>query len=142
MMLLQNTAFLPMFREAMKGRGRVGDRKLDELEPSKLEGQGDAALAEIFQAVSDNRTDAARKTLAYLEDDGSPQELIDAARRLIFLKGTNSHDYKFSSAVLEDYYHVSPEWRNRFLATGMYNLRGAGDRDNSLVQRTREALNA
>ena len=140
MMLLQNTAFLPMFREAMKGRGRVGDRKLDELEPSKPEGQGDAALAEIFQAVSDNRTDAARKTLAYLENDGNPKELIDTARRLIFLKGTNSHDYKFSSAVLEDYYHVSPEWRNPFMATGMYNLRGAGDRDNNLVQRTREAF--
>ncbi|HZZ27241.1 MAG TPA: hypothetical protein VFE46_04470 [Pirellulales bacterium] len=33
---------------------------------------------------------------------------IDAARLLVFLKGNNAHDYKFSSAVLEDYYHVSP----------------------------------
>ncbi|HUG91429.1 MAG TPA: twin-arginine translocation signal domain-containing protein [Planctomycetaceae bacterium] len=142
MMLLQNAAFLPLFREAMKGRGRVGDGKLDELEPSTPEGSGDEALADIFQSVSQNRTDGARKALAFLDGQGSPNELIDTARRLIFLKGTNSHDYKFSSAVLEDYYHISPEWRNRFLASGMYNLRGAGDRDNGLVQRTREALNA
>jgi hypothetical protein len=61
---------------------------------------------------------------------------------LIFLKGNNAHDYKFSSAVLEDFYNVSPAWRDRFLATSVFNLRGSGDRDNSLVARTREALRA
>jgi hypothetical protein len=59
---------------------------------------------------------------------------------LVFLKGDNSHDYKFSSAVLEDYYHVSPAWRNRFLAAGVFNLRSSEDRDNALVKRTRAAL--
>ena len=78
--------------------------------------------------------------LGYLDAGQSAEDLIAAARRLIFLKGDNAHDYKFSSAVLEDYYHVSPEWRNRYLASSVYNLRGSGDRDNSLVQRTRAAL--
>jgi hypothetical protein len=59
---------------------------------------------------------------------------------LIFLKGNNSHDYKFSSAVLEDYYHVSPAWRNRYLAASVFNLRGSGGPDNELVKRTRAAL--
>jgi hypothetical protein len=59
---------------------------------------------------------------------------------LIFLKGNNAHDYKFSTAVLEDYYHVSPAWRNRFLASSVYNLRGSAGSDNALVQRTRAAL--
>jgi len=59
---------------------------------------------------------------------------------LIFLKGNNSHDYKFSSAVLEDFHHVSPAWRDRFLAASVFNLRGSGDKDNSLVNRTRAAL--
>ena len=68
------------------------------------------------------------------------QRFIDAARVLIFLKGYDSHDYKFSSAALEDFYHVSPGWRNRYLASSVFRLRGSGGRDNGLVRRTREAL--
>ena len=83
---------------------------------------------------------AARKVLGYLDGHGDPKALIDAARVLVFLKGNDSHDYKFSSAVLEDYYHVTPKWRNRYLAAAMFNLPGSGDRDNGLVERTRAAL--
>jgi hypothetical protein len=61
---------------------------------------------------------------------------------LIFLKGTNAHDYKYSTAALEDYLHVSPSWRNRYLAASVFNLKGSGSPDNKLVQRTREALKA
>ena len=83
---------------------------------------------------------AAGKTLAYLDAHPDPQEFVDAARLLIFLKGTNAHDYKFSSAVLEDHRHVSPMWRNRFLASSGFNLRGSAGPDHRLVQRTRSAL--
>ena len=83
---------------------------------------------------------AAGKALALLEQQQQPEQFINAARRLIFLKGTNSHDYKFSSAALEDFYNVSPAWRNRYLASSVFNLRGALDRDNDLVERTRAAL--
>ena len=65
---------------------------------------------------------------------------IDEIRRRIFLKGTDAHHYKFSSAVLEDFEHVSPKWRNHFLALSMYNLKGSGDRNNGLVDRIRGAL--
>ena len=83
---------------------------------------------------------AARKVLAYVKANPAPEEFIKAARRLVFLKGNNSHDYKFSSAVLEDYAHVSAAWRGRFLAASVFNLRGSGDKDNELVKRTRAAL--
>ena len=63
-----------------------------------------------------------------------------AARRLVFLKGTDAHDYKFSSAVLEDYYHVSPTWRDRVLATSFHYLPTSRQPDNKLVARTRAAL--
>jgi hypothetical protein len=62
------------------------------------------------------------------------------ARRLIFNKGNDSHDYKFSSAALEDFYHAMPAWRNRFLATAMFNLRGSGHANNALIQQARQAL--
>jgi hypothetical protein len=142
LLLLQNAAFVPLFREAMRGRGRVGEAQVDGLEPAALSATGPEAVEEIFRDVSGNRESAARKVLDYLKKGGDAGELISAARVLIFLKGTNSHDYKFSSAALEDYFNASPGWRDRFLATSVYNLRGAGDRDNRLVERTRAALQA
>ena len=75
-----------------------------------------------------------------MQAGGDATQFISAARRLIFLKGRNAHDYKFSSAVLEDFYHVSRQWRDLFLALSVFNLRGSGERDNNLVQRTRNAL--
>ncbi|MBW3599683.1 MAG: hypothetical protein KY475_20735, partial [Planctomycetes bacterium] len=140
LLLLQTAAFLPMFRARMPGRGRVGDERIMELEPIAPETKGEGAIEEIFADVSGKQMQAARKVLGYLQNGGDPEQLITAARRLVFLKGNDSHDYKFSSAVLEDYYHVSPQWRDRFLATSVFNLQGAGQPDNRLVQRTRAAL--
>ena len=77
-----------------------------------------------------------------LQAGGQAEEVVHAARRLIFLKGRDAHDYKFSSAVLEDYHHVSPALRNEFLALSVFNLRGTGDKDNGLVSRIRTALDA
>ena len=57
-----------------------------------------------------------------IKRDAKP--FIDAARVLVFRKGNDSHDYKFSSAVLEDYRRVSPRWRDRYLAASVFNLQG------------------
>jgi hypothetical protein len=112
---------------------------LTQLAPVSLRGDR-PATEEIFSDVSSNKMDAAGKVLSYLASHPDPTELIDAARLLIFLKGTNAHDYKFSSAVLEDHANVSPEWRAQFLAASVFNLRGSSGRDNTLVERTRAAL--
>jgi hypothetical protein len=142
LLLLQNAAFLPLFRAALGGRGKVGDARIDRLEPLATSEGGPGAIEEIFADASRNRTDAARKALAYLQAGHDPQPLIVAARRLVFLKGDDAHDYKFSSAVLEDYYNASPTWRERYLASSLLLLPGSADRENSLVKRTREALQA
>jgi hypothetical protein len=78
--------------------------------------------------------------LRYLQDEKSPAAFAQAARRLIFLKGTNSHDYKYSSAVLEDYHAMTPKWRDRFLAASSFYFKGSSDPDNQLVSRIRAAL--
>jgi hypothetical protein len=136
-LLLQACAFVPMFRARMTAKAsRVG---LDDLTPLAIQ-RPSGAVDEILSDVSTDRMHAARKVRQYLEDGGNVQDLMNAARRLIFLKGDNAHDYKFSAAVLEDYFNVSPAWRARFLATSVFNLRGSGDRDNALVARTRAAL--
>jgi hypothetical protein len=137
MLLLQNAAFLAMFRQAMGAK--IGSQKLDELAPV-APGKGEKPVDEIFADVGRDKMTAAAKTLAYLDSNRDPSAFVDAARVLIFLKGSNAHDYKFSSAVLEDFRHVSPVWRNRYLAASVFNLRGSAAPDNKLVQRTRSAL--
>jgi hypothetical protein len=139
LLLLQTAAFLTLFRG---DRGGEKDVRIDLFEPLPIKATVASAVEEIFGDVSRDRMTAARKMAAYLKENPQPEKLIDAARRLIFLKGNNSHDYKFSSAVLEDYFHVSPAWRDRFLASSVFNLRGSGGPDNELVKRTRAALRA
>lgn len=142
MMLLQNAAFVPLFREAVQRRGgELADIKLDALEPLAPE-SNDGGVDDIFVDVSEDRLRAARKTLAYARQHPNPERFINTARALVFLKGKDSHDYKFSSAVLEDYYHVSPAWRDKYLAASVFNLRGLRAPDTALAERSRAALKA
>ena len=145
MMLLQNAAFVPLFRDAVKSRGgELADIKLDGLEPlaPNPAPQMIVAPSRIFSSMSATTGSAARKTLAYARQHPSPERFINTARALVFLKGKDSHDYKFSSAVLEDYYHVSPNWRDRYLAASVFNLRGSRAPDTALAERSRAALRA
>jgi hypothetical protein len=132
-LLLQNAAFLTMFRD----RGAVKEGvKIDEFEPV----DGVPSIEEIFAEVSGNKVVAAQKALAYLKSAKNPRPFLDEAQRLIYLKGNGSHDYKFSSAVLEDYYHITGGMRDRFLAASVYWLQGSKKKDTDLVARTRAAL--
>ena len=136
LLVLQAAAFLPLFREAMHGRGKVGDARIDTLEPA---GGGD--VDEVFATLSRDRAAAARMALGLVRaDPANARRLVDAGRLLVFLKGTDTHDYKFSAAVMEDYAAVSPAWRDRFLAAGLYWLKGSGGPDAPVVARTRAAL--
>lgn len=137
LLLLQNCAFVPMFRARMSAK--AAHTGIDDVQPLAIR-RPSGAIEEILSDVSTDRMNAARKVRQYLNDGGGVQDLMNAARRLIFLKGQNAHDYKFSAAVLEDYFNVSPAWRGQFLATSVFNLKGSGDRDSALVERTRAAL--
>jgi hypothetical protein len=136
LLLLQNAAFLPLYRGERKDSGL----HIDTLEPLAPSATGDEAVAEIFAGASKDRLTAARKTLGYLQGAPNANAFAAAARRLIFLKGRDAHDYKFSSAVLEDYARLAPPWRDRLLAASVFYFRGSSDPDNGLVQRTRAAL--
>ena len=139
LLLLQNAAFLPLFRGNPDSLKQV---HIDELPSAEPKTDAAPTVEEIFADISRDRMRAAGKVLAYLKQNPQPTDFINAARRLVFLKGTDSHDYKFSSAALEDYQQVSPPWRERFLAASVFNLRGSGAPDNELVKRTRAALGA
>ena len=142
LMMLQNAAFLPMFRDGMNRRGDVKEVTVAKL--AETESDAKPSVDAIFETLGSQPLDAARMTLAYLQGEenhaAKAKELIDAARVLIFRKGSNAHDYKFSSAILEDYYHVSPQWRDTYLASNIFLLRDSKRSDNQLVQRTQAAL--
>ncbi|HZV06306.1 MAG TPA: hypothetical protein VE999_14600 [Gemmataceae bacterium] len=141
LLMLQTAAFLSMFRQAMGSQGKLAGVKIDRLEKAELTGDPRQCVEEIFATVSKDRMLAARKTLSLMDGDSRRfPSVVTAAERLIFSKGNDSHDYKFSSAALEDYYYVTPPWRARYAAASMFNLKGAGDRDNNLIERTRAAL--
>lgn len=137
--VLQAAAFLPLFREAMKSRGKVGDERIDQLKPAEQDGE--FGVADVFATLSKDKMAAARQALGYMKGnpDGA-RRLIDAGRLLIFLKGTDTHDYKFSAAVMEDYSFISPAWRDRFLAASLFWLKGSGGPDSPVVKRTRAAI--
>jgi hypothetical protein len=143
LMILQNAAFLPMFRTAIEQRGGVQDLTIDNL-GSQDQDHGEIGIDDVFAELGEAPLSAARRVLVSLNNTNHPaataEQLMNAARLLIFLKGDDPHDYKFSSAVLEDYYHVSPSWRNQYLALNMFKMRSAADPDNRLVERTRAAL--
>ncbi len=141
LLLLQCASFLPLFREAMKNRGEVAETRIDLLESSALPRETPTPDW-VFADVGRDRAAAAAKTLAYLNSGGNARALVDTARLLVFLKGNDSHDYKFSSAVLEDYRHLSAAFRHRFLAASTYWFRGSTAPDNAFVSRIREALRA
>ena len=136
LLLLQNASFLALFRGNAKDKGI----RIDKLEPLATKSTGAEAVEEIFADLGKDRLSAARKVLTLLQDNADPKPFADAARRLIFLKGRDSHDYKFSSAVFEDYQQLDAPWRDRYLAASVFNLRGSSDTDNDLVKRTRAAL--
>ncbi|MFD0895005.1 hypothetical protein ACFQ5Q_15355 [Luteolibacter ambystomatis] len=136
-LMLQNASFLTLFRDDAEVKGGV---EIDTFEALPAELKGEEAVAEIFVGLAEDRMTAARRTLGYLDAGGNPKLFTDAAQRLIYLKGTDSHDYKYSSAVIEDFGGLSPACRNRFLAASTHWLKGSSIADSPLVARSRAAL--
>ncbi len=52
LLMLQSAAFLPMFRQAMTGRGKLADVQIDKLEKAEFKGDPCEAAEEIFNDVS------------------------------------------------------------------------------------------
>lgn len=137
-LLLQAASFNAEFLNAAKNRGALKEITLEQWE--HREPQGGTTVDDVLARITDNKLEASTQLYGYLEGGGDADQFMNAARRMIFQKGRDSHDYKFSSAVLEDYSALTPAWRNRFLALSVFNLKGSGDGDNGVVTRTRAAL--
>jgi hypothetical protein len=138
-LLLQAAAFVPLFRSTA-GLNSPDGVAIDDFEAIAPKAEGASPLEEIFVDVSRDKMLAAKKSLGWLRTSGAAEPFIAMAQRLIYLKGMDSHDYKFSSAALEDYRNLSPAVRDRYLAASVFWLKGSGAPDNPLIARTRAAL--
>jgi hypothetical protein len=136
--LLQAVGWLPFYRDRIKPSTLPG---LDVMEPASLSSKGDEAVAEVFETVGKDRTLAAQKVLAFLREGGSPAPIFAAARRMIFHKGKDSHEYKYGAAVWEECLLVSdPKWQAPLAAASMAYVPGSSTPDSPLMKRAREAV--
>ncbi len=140
LLLLQNASLLPMFRDAAAARGTLREAPIEQLESTRPPGTSEVAIREVFEAVGDNRRRAAEKLLGYLDADRPLEPLLAKTRELLSHKSGGVHDYKFTSAALEDFQHVSRPWRNRYLACGAMHFCGPGAPDSPIVSRARAVL--
>lgn len=138
LILLQNAAFLPMFRKSMHERGQVRDFQLDALQPVSVKGKGDELVDTIFAELQRDPLSAAKRTLAYAQSEAPWKPWIQQAQRLIIHKGTGAHDYKFGFAALEDQQYVSPPWRPYYAAASVFKLQSTSEPDNALIERIRK----
>jgi hypothetical protein len=139
--LLQAIGWQPMFRGRIKpGEGLA----IDALEPKAPESQGADAVGDVFATIDrgvETRAAAAAKTVGYLGAGGSADLLFAAARRMIFHKGRDSHDYKYGAAAWEECVLASdPKWRAPLAAAMMFNLPGSKTPDSPLMNQAREAV--
>jgi hypothetical protein len=138
LLLLQNAAFLPLFRDTRGGGPPVKLSALQAAAPDK----DVPSPSEILSEAGRDRKRATQLALGYLQKGGDPRNLVHAARNTVILKGRGAHDYKYASAALEDYLHISPPWRERYLATSLLLVPPSTRTDNPLIERARAVLSA
>ena len=135
--LLQAAGWQPLYRERIKAPNPV---VIDAIPDDAEVDIGIAGVEQIFDAVSRDRATAAAETVAFLARGGSPDALFDAASRMIFRKGGDSHDYKYGAAIWEESLKATdPRWRPRLAAAAMHYVPSPKKGDNPLMIRAREA---
>ena len=139
-LLLQNASFLGMFcQRVVSGKHRPD--KVGDFVATQVAEDNAMAMAEVVQSIAKDNDLSARNLIGLLSrQPNMAREFIDRARQLVFVKGTDSHDYKFSSAIMEDCFHLSPALRPKYLAMSVFKLNGPSQPDTPLLPRLRACL--
>lgn len=140
LMLLQGVGWMGQFAHVMAGRNDYGNVDIAKLDGGEIAATPAEAAEEILALVSTKPAEAAAKAFRYAEKYPDPSGLQRASQSLIFAKGRDAHDYKYSAAIFEDYGLVSPSWRPQMLATSAYYMRGNSLEDSEVMKRAREAV--
>lgn len=140
MALLQAAGWLPLYRARTKSPSAV---HLDAIEAIAPEGSPNDAVARIFDEVGRDRKRAAAMAVGYLQNGGEVDDVFDLARRMIFHKGRESHQYKYGAALWEEArLATDPAWRNALTAAAMSYVPAATSPESPLMERARDAARA
>jgi len=139
-LLLQNASYLGMFCQRVTSGKHRPDR-VSDFRTAQIPEDNAMALQQVVQAIAVDNDLSARSLIGLLAREPSmAQNFMERARQMVFLKGTDSHDYKFSSAIIEDYFHLSPGLRSQYLAMSVFKLNGPSQPDTPLMPRLRACL--
>ncbi len=138
--LLQGIGWMCHFSKFMAGKSQgLKDLKITEIESAKSNGSAGSAAQEILNLVVKDKPAAAAKAMTFANEHENADVFFAAARRLVFRKGTDAHDYKYAVSIIEDFNRVSKRWRPHMLATATYHLRGSTLPDSPVMLRAIEA---
>jgi hypothetical protein len=136
--LLQAAGWMPLFR------GRIQDDPsllLDQMEPIAPGTSGAEAIGEIFSTVGRDRRQAAARAIGYVQAGGNPEDLYAAARRLIFHKANDSHQYKYGAASWEEArLATDPKWQAPLAAASLAYFPSSDLPNSPLMQRAADAI--
>jgi hypothetical protein len=136
--LLQAAGWIPLFRARTNTANPIS---IDAIEAISPRSEGDDALNAIFATAHKSRTEAAARAVGYLFQGGSSDAFFAVARRLIFHKGRDSHDYKYGAAAWEEFRLASnPKWREPIAAAMLAQLPDPEAADSPLMKRARAAV--
>ncbi len=99
-----------------------------------------AAAENIVNMMSGDRNAAARGAFGYATLHANHPALFSAARRLVFTRATDPHDYKYPAAAFEDIPIVSPPWLPHMLAASMLHIPAPTAPESRAIQRAKEAI--
>jgi hypothetical protein len=111
-----------------------------ELAPQTPSDDPAAAAESILTTMATDRIAAARSVFAYATRHANHTALFSAARRLVFTRAADTHDYKYPAAAFEDIPAVSPAWRPHMLAASMLHIPPVTAPESDLIRRAKEAV--
>jgi hypothetical protein len=121
--------------------GRELSRHGDDAEAGDA---GDAAATATAQRIlagaSRDPRAAACAAFDFAQRHDSHTALFDAARRLVFTRAADTHDYKYPAAAFEDIAAVAPRWRPHMLAATVLHVPDPAAPESAVIQRAREAV--
>jgi hypothetical protein len=137
--LLQAAGWVSAYRDRL---GLKPEAIIDRIEPIRPKDEDVAeTLAAIVDDLDSDRGRAMARAVGFLESGGDPRDLFRMARRRIFLKGRDSHDYKFGAAAFEEFELAGDDrWKMTLAAAILSKVPAASVSDSPLMKRAREAV--
>jgi len=133
LLLLQTASLLALFRENI---GTVRRQvSLESLEPLACN-----QIDECFTVMNEGRYRAVRMALGYLQQGGSEEALVETVRRYTVYYTGNSHDYKYTEAILEDHRNMTSPWRLQHLSTVMLWANGPHQPLNPVIEQAQAMI--